>query len=142
MRESTATGTQGAGEWRPPAARRWSTAQGRAMARAFAASGETKVEFARRHGLGPERVRRWLERVVARERQPAAVEFAPVRLVERAPERRPEPAAFAPVRLVERAPERQSGVEIVVGGRVVRVSAAFCPETLCRVLAALDEGAC
>jgi transposase-like protein len=123
MRESTATGMQGAGEWSPPTARRWSNAQGRAMARAFAASGDTQVEFARRHGLGPERVRRWLARVAERQQ-------------------RPEPVAFAPVRLVERAPERRGGVEIVVGGRVVRVGPAFCPETLRQVLAALEEVAC
>jgi hypothetical protein len=33
------------------------------MARALATSGESKLEFARRHGPGPERMRRWLERL-------------------------------------------------------------------------------
>ena len=93
------------------------------MARAFAASGETPAAFAERYGLGPERVRRWLARVAERERRPA-------------------PVGFAPVRLVERAPERRGGVEVVVGGRVVRVGPAFCPETLRQVLAALEEATC
>jgi len=93
------------------------------MARAFAASGESKMAFAKRHGLGPERVRRWLARLAERERQ-------------RGP-------TFAPVRLIERAAEpRGGGVEIVVGTRVVRVGAGFCKETLRQVVAALEEAAC
>lgn len=123
MRESAATGMQGASEWRPPAARRWSEAQARAMARAFVASGETKAAFAERHGLNEERVRRWLRQLAERDRAGS----------------RP---AFAPVRLVERAPERRGGVEIVVGTRVVRVAVGFCPETLRQVLVALETVAC
>ena len=123
MKEMAATGTESAGEWRPPARRRWRERDARAMARAFAASGESKLAFARRHGLGPERVRRWLAQLAERDR-------------------RHEPVAFAPVRLVERAPERRGGVEIIVGARVVRISAGFCPEALRQVLAALDEAAC
>lgn len=123
MRESAATGTQGASEWRPPSARRWSESEGRAMARAFAASGETKTAFAKRHGLGPERVRRWLAQLAERDR------------------RRDAPA-FMPVRLVERAPERRGAIEIVVGARVVRVGVGFCPETLRKVLAALEDAVC
>jgi hypothetical protein len=48
----------------------------------------------------------------------------------------------APVRLVERAPERRGGVEIVVGKRVVRVDADFCPDVLRKVLVALEELGC
>lgn len=121
MRESAATGMQGASDWQPPAARRWSERDARGMARAFAASGETMTAFARRHGLGPERVRRWLAELAERDRGRAAPAFAPVRLVERSP---------------------RVGVEIVVGKRVVRVGVGFCSETLRQVLAALDEAAC
>lgn len=123
MKEIAATGAAEAQEWRPPAARRWSERDARAMARAFAASGETKAVFARRHGLGEERIRRWLGQLAERDRH------------------RSQPA-FAPVRLVERAGERRGGIEIVIGARVVRVAAGFCPETLRQVLAALDEAAC
>lgn len=125
MRESTATGAQDATEWQRPTARRWSEHDARGMARAFAASGETKAVFAKRHGLGEERVRRWLKQLAEMDR------------------RRTRPA-FAPVRLVERAPERRvgGGIEIVVGARMVRVGAGFCPETLLKVLAALEAAPC
>lgn len=125
MKEIAATGAQDATEWQRPTARRWSEDDARAMARAFAASGETKAAFARRHGINDERIRRWLRQLAEEDR------------------RRSRPA-FAPVRLVERAPERRggSGIEIVVGARVVRVGAGFCPETLLKVLAALEAAAC
>ena len=93
------------------------------MAAALAASGESTAEFARRHGLNEERLRRWLRQLAeldGRSGQPT----------------------FAPVRLVERVPERRGGIEIVVGTRVVRVAAGFCPETLQEVLAALETVAC
>ena len=123
MKGIAARGTVEALEWRPPAARRWSEREARAMARAFAASGETKAVFARRHGLGEERIRRWLGQLAEQDQ-------------------RGSQPAFAPVRLVERAVERRGGVEIVVGKRVVRVGAGFCPATLRQVLAALEDGAC
>lgn len=123
MRDSAAAGIPGGGEWRPPAARRWSKADGRAMAQAFAASGETKAAFAKRHGLEEERVRRWLRQVGEQDCKQ-------------------QPVAFVPVQVVERVPKRRGGVEIVVGARVVRVSAGFCKETLLEVLAALETVAC
>jgi transposase-like protein len=118
MRES-ATGIQGASEWRPPAARRWSERDAQAMARALAASGETPAEFAKRHGLNEERIRRWVRHLAEHDPKRAA-------------------PAFAPVRLVEREPEQRGGVEIVVGKRVVRVGVGFCPEVLRQVVEALE----
>jgi transposase-like protein len=123
MREGAAAAAAGASDWRPPAKRRWGKADGRAMAHAFAESGETKAAFARRHGLDAERVRRWLREVGE-------------------PERKHEPVTFVPVQVVEHAPKRRGGVEIVVGARVVRVSVGFCKDTLLEVLAALESVAC
>lgn len=123
MKESAATGTEGASEWRPPARRRWRERDARGMAQALVASGETKAAFARRHGLSEERIRRWLRQLTERDQQ------------------RSQPA-FTPVRLVERVPERRGGIEIAVGTHVIRVAAGFCPETLRKVLAALEEVAC
>ena len=123
MREGAAAGVAGASEWRPPSKRRWSKADGRAMARAFAESGETIAAFARRHGLDEERVRRWLRQVGG-------------------PDSKREPVAFVPVEVVERTPKRRGDIEIVVGARVVRVSVGFCKDTLLEVLAALEWVTC
>ncbi len=113
----------GASEWRPPAGRRWSEAEAREMVKAFAASGESNAEFAKRHGLKVERVRRWLRNLGEDDRKSAA-------------------PTFAPVRLVERVPERRGAVEVIVGTRVVRVGTGFSPDLLCEVIAALEKDAC
>ncbi len=123
MAKGAAAAEAGASEWRPPSKRRWSKADGRAMAHAFAVSGQTKAAFARRHGLDEERVRRWLRQVGE-------------------PDRKREPVAFVPVRVIDRAPQGRGGVEVVVGARVVRVAAGFCKETLLEVLSALESAAC
>lgn len=123
MKEMEAAGTDETQQWRPSASRRWSEREARDMARAFAASGETKAEFARRHGLGEERIRRWLGQLAERDRR----------------SKRP---VFAPVRLVERARSGSGGVELVIGARVVRVGNGFCPETLRQVLAVIEDDAC
>ncbi len=51
----------------PTGGARWREKDARAMARAFAASGETKAVFAKRHGLNEERVRRWLRTLEERD---------------------------------------------------------------------------
>jgi transposase-like protein len=124
MRQDAAAAATGASEWRPPAKRRWSEADGRSMARAFAQSGETEAAFATRHGLDEERVRRWLR---AQEATAAKRDTVP---------------AFVPVRVLENRVERRGGVEIVVGNCVVRVAAGFCPDLLRQVIAALEANAC
>jgi len=111
-------------EWTPPRGRgRWRLADGEAMVSALVASGETLAGFARRHGLHPARVQRWVTRV-GRKRRPRS---APVPVM-----------AFAPVR-VTAEPAGASGLEVVVGGAVVRVGRGFDDELLRRVVAALGE---
>lgn len=94
------------------------------MVAALAASGETVAGFARRHGLHPARVQRWMTRVGRKARGRSA----------------PSPA-FAPVRVTA---ERTSGsgLEVVIGGVVVRVSRDFDGEVLRRVVAALEVTSC
>ena len=51
-------------EWAPPRGRgRWQLGDGEAMVAALVATGETLAGFARRHGLHPARVQRWVTRV-------------------------------------------------------------------------------
>lgn len=126
----------GADGWSPPRdRRRWGLDVGRAMVGALRRSGETQAAFARRHGLGEERVRRWLARVekASRKRGPA-ITFAPVRLTatttaaRRA--ERPGPAVAA------------RGLELVVRGVVVRIGVDFDAPLLRRVVAALEGEPC
>lgn len=118
----------GATGWVPPRGRqRWQQADGEAMVSALRASGGTLAEFARRHGLHPARVQRWVARVAKRGRRAAggaAVGFAPVRITEK------QTAGSGLV------------LEVVVGGAVVRVGRGFDNELLRRVVAALGETSC
>jgi hypothetical protein len=95
------------------------------MVAALRASGETPAAFARRHGLHEVRVQRWVARVGRKARS-----AAPVQAV-----------AFAPVRVTSAQPA-VSGLEVVVGGAVVRVSSGFDGELLRRVVATLGEAPC
>ncbi|MGH8749710.1 MAG: IS66 family insertion sequence element accessory protein TnpA [Burkholderiales bacterium] len=113
-------------EWTPPRGRaRWQLADGELMVAALRASGETPAAFARRHGLHEVRVQRWVARV-GRKARPAA----PV-----------QPVAFAPVHVTSAQPA-VSGLEVVVGGAVVRVGRGFDGDLLRRVVAALGEASC
>jgi len=51
------------------------------------------------------------------------------------------PVAFAPVRVTS-APPAVSGLEVVIGGAVVRVDVGFDGDLLRRVVAALGEASC
>jgi hypothetical protein len=95
------------------------------MVAALRASGETPAAFARRHGLHEVRVQRWVARVgrTSRSTSPAS------------------PVAFAPVR-VTAAPRSTAGLEVVIGGAVVRVGHGFDGDLLRRVVAALGEASC
>ena len=113
-------------EWTPPRGRlRWQLADGELMVAALRASGETPAAFARRHGLHEVRVQRWVARVGRKARS-----AAPAQAV-----------AFARVRVTSAQPA-VSGLEVVVGGAVVRVSSGFDGELLRRVVATLGEGSC
>ena len=113
-------------EWTPPRGRpRWTMAEGELMVAALRASGETPAAFARRHGLHEVRVQRWVARVGRKARSAAAV----------------RPVGFAPVRVTSAQPAA-SGLEVVVGGAVVRVVRGFDDELLRRVVAVLGEASC
>jgi hypothetical protein len=113
-------------EWTPPRGRlRWQLADGELMVAALRASGETPAAFARRHGLHEVRVQRWVARVGRKARSTAPV----------------QPVAFAPVRVTSAQPA-VSGLEVVIGGAVVRVGHGFDGDLLRRVVAALGEASC
>ena len=98
-----------------------------------------KKEFAQREGISPD-VLYWWDREIQRRDQDGR----------RATAKHPKQAspatrrnAFIPVRVVEpTSPVAVSPLEIVAGGRVVRVRAGFDPETLRRVVAVLEDRAC
>jgi hypothetical protein len=97
------------------------------MVAALRASGETPEGFARRHGVQEVRVQRWLARVGSKPRPPATV----------------QPVVFAPVRVTaEQATSSGHGLEVVVGGAVVRVTRGFDGELLRRVVATLGDASC
>ena len=113
-------------EWTPPRGRaRWQLADGELMVAALRASGETPAAFARRHGLHEVRVQRWVARVGRKARSATPV----------------QPVGFAPVRITS-APPAVSGLEVVVGGAVVRVGRGFDGDLLRRLVAALGEPTC
>jgi transposase-like protein len=106
------------------ALRYWRAADARVAVDAWKRSGEAVAEFARRHGIHPGRLRRWVAELDGRQE---AVRFHPVRLVQRRNEdegRRSEP------------------IEIVTrDGHRVRVPAGFASDDLERVLMVLAVGA-
>lgn len=114
--------------WAPPRGRaRWRLEDGEAMVAALQASGETPAAFAQRHGVQEVRVQRWVARVGNKPQR--AVTAGPV--------------AFAPVRVIaEQATTGGPGLEVVVGGAVVRVGRGFDSELLRRVVATLGEASC
>ena len=117
-------------DWTPPwDRRRWSESDGRAMVEAFRRSGDSIRAFARRHGLDPQRVRRWVARLdggAGTREAGEPVSFAPVRLIV------PEGAEASPA----------AGLEVAIGGAVIRVGRDFDEELLRRVVHALAGQAC
>jgi hypothetical protein len=93
------------------------------MAEAFRVSGETAAEFARRHGIGEWRVRRWAGRSGTAASAPAAAAPATV--------------SFAPVRIA--APPPVGALEVVIGRAVIRVGQVFDEDVLRRVVGILAE---
>jgi len=99
----------------------WREADARVVIEGWHRSSETLSGFARRHGIAPPRLARWVRRL----------EGAGGEVVR-----------FHPVRVVEREPERGSGAPIEIhlaGGQRVRVPHAFEAEDLRRVLVVLAE---
>jgi len=96
------------------------------MLEALRASGDRMGPFAQRHGLREERVRRWVRRLEGP--RPATAPPAP-------------PPGFAPVRLVGPRGEAP-GLEVAVGGAVVRVPRGFDAALLREVVAVLGGAPC
>jgi transposase-like protein len=124
----------GSSTWTVPDARRWREADARGMVTALRASGEGIAEFARRHGLHEERVRRWDRRLQGQVRRAApamasrpaaAITFAPVRVL----------AAPAPA-------TADAPLDVLVGGAVLRVHRGFDEALLRQVVSALGGGRC
>jgi hypothetical protein len=99
----------------------WREAEARIVVEAWRSSSETLSAFAKRHGVAPRRLTRWVSRL--QESKEGSLRFHPVRLVDR------------PLESGDRAP-----IEIGLGGgRCVRVPRGFETEDLRRVLAVLEE---
>jgi transposase-like protein len=127
------SGVRGAGavtEWTPPRGRkRWQLEDGKAMVAALHASGETMAGFARRHGVQEVRVQRWVARMGKKPHAPAAG----------------QPVVFAPVQVTARQAaesEHGGGLDVVIGGAVVRVNRGFDGALLRRVVEVLGEASC
>jgi hypothetical protein len=103
--------------------RYWREAEARVLVEAWRSSGEPLWGFARRHGVKPRRLARWVSRL-------QGTGEGSLR--------------FHPVRLVASPPETGGGAPIEIqfaGGRRVRVPRGFATEDLRRVLAVLEEAA-
>ena len=129
-RSSGVRGSNAVVEWTPPRGRkRWQRDDGEAMVAALRASGETIAGFARRHGVQEVRVQRWVSRIGAKPPAPTAG----------------QPVVFAPVRVTTpqaTTSELGSGLDVVIGGAIVRVTRGFDGELLRRVVEALGEASC
>lgn len=106
--------------------RYWREAEARLVVQSWRRSGQPLSEFARRYGLKPRRIVRWISRL-----EPAGsaeVQFHPIRLVDSAERRRPA--------------SRPEAIEVVlVNGCRVRLPEGFAAEELQRVLAVLEDEA-
>jgi len=101
----------------------WREAEARVLVEAWRSGGETLVEFARRHGVEPRRLARWVTRLQGAGE--GSLRFHPVRLVESPA----ETGAAGPIEIQ------------LAGGRRVRVPRGFETDDLRRVLAVLEEAA-
>jgi len=100
--------------------RYWREAEERVVVEAWRASGESLAGFARRHGVGSQRIAWWARRIDGGT---------------------PAPVRFHPVRLANLDGGSGAAIEIhLVGGHRVRVPPGFPAADLQRVLAVLDAG--
>jgi len=109
------------------ASRYWREEEARAVLARLEASGESIASFARRHGIGVQRLRWWRSRLGSSEE---ATSLLP---------------ALVPVRVVDRTlatvAQSRAAIEIVVGRRTVRVTGEFTSDLLLRVVRALEGDA-
>lgn len=100
----------------------WRQTEAQRIVEAWRESGELVSEFARRHGVDPKRLSRWVSRL---QKSTSA------------------PVHFHQVRVAGDGASRHDGASIEIelrAGRRVRVAPGFDAEDLRRVLAVLDEG--
>lgn len=125
---------------RTPEAKARREAHWRRLLQRWKQSGLPKTDFAQREKISPD-VLYWWDREIQRRdqgRRPAAA---------RSRKRQASPATrhdtFIPVRVIEPTPPAApSSLEVVAGGRLVRVRPGFDPETLRRLVAVLEDRAC
>jgi transposase-like protein len=103
----------------------WTEAEGHQALSAASRSGLSLAAFARQHGMSAPQLYWWHMRI----RTHSSVDTGRLSLVQ---------VALSPTDLAAEA----TGVEVVVGGAVVRVSRGFCEQTLARALAVLRELPC
>ncbi|QRN96995.1 transposase [Archangium violaceum] len=111
---------------RAAASNYWTEAEAQAVLEACEASGLSVAEFARRHGLGAQRLRWWKKRR-AEETGPS-LSFVPVRV------------AATPSREAREAPAGPASMEVVLDrGRRIRVEPGFDAGEVARLVRALEE---
>lgn len=98
----------------------------------------SKADFARREQISESVLSWWDAELRRRDRR--GRRRAPTQAPRSAPRPAPKPAAFIPVRIVE--PATATAIEVVAGGRMIRVRPGFDPETLRRLVAALEDRPC
>lgn len=122
---------------RAPEARARREAHWRDVLARWKTSDLSKTDFARRENISVSVLSWWGTELRRRDRTRR-------RTAARAPRSAPRPmpkrAAFIPVRVVE--PAAATAIEFVAGGRTIRVRPGFDPETLRRLVAALEDRSC
>jgi transposase-like protein len=104
----------------------WSESEARAVLEAYETSGLSVAEFARRYGLGPQRLRWWKKR--RREEAGAALSFVPVHV------------AAPPSREARGTQAGPASMEVVLArGRRIRVEPGFDAGEVARLVRALEE---
>lgn len=110
---------------RAAASNYWTEAEAQAVLEAYEVSGLSVAEFARRHGLGPQRLRWWKKRRA--EETNSALSFVPVHVV------------GPPSPEVQRASGAASMEVLLARGRRIRVEPGFDADALARLVRALEE---
>jgi len=108
--------------------RYWREELARELLDAQAASGMSLEAFSKRHALMPERLRRWKRKLEPRDDGTGVVQFLPVHVVE--------------AQQTEGSRQNAALIEVVAGGRVVRVGPGFCEDTLLRLVRLLEAATC
>jgi len=100
------------------------------------ASGLPKTQFARQEGISPDVLGWWNAQIRKRDRVRRRVSRA-------APRRRSATSrrtSFVPVRVVESTPQpAPAAIEMLAGGRTIRIRPGFDAETLRRLVAVLED---